>query len=118
MIGILALALASADPSLVALLQSARMTVPDAREITDLRVCPPNRNGDQWVALATPRKAMSYWRARWKDGRLQRLHDLQFGGSDEGLKMVAARAMERRMEACPWVSADQLAGAWAQIDGR
>lgn len=118
MIGVLiaAAALAAPDTALMALLERARLEVPDAREIADLQICPPNRNGDQWVALSRPRQARAYYRAVWRDGRPVRLIDLQISGAAQGLEGLAARTMERRVSACPWVSADQLDAAWAALD--
>lgn len=112
------IAAAAPVPQLAALLERVRVEVPDAREIADLQICEPNRNGDAWVALSRPRQARAYYRAIWRDGRPIRLVDLGISGAGQGLEALAARTMERRVSACARVSADELAAGWAALDHR
>lgn len=114
---IIALLIAASVPAeLTAVLERVRLEVPDAREIADLQICPPNRNGDAWVALSRPRQARAYYRAIWRDGRPVRLVDLGISGAGQGLEGLAARTMERRVSDCARVSADDLAAGWAALD--
>lgn len=116
------------EPALAPLLERIRLTVPDAREIRDLQLCPPrqiSRDGrrfDTFVSLARPREVRQYYIATWRDGRVVKLSlyplttaSLAPGGNI--LDQIAMRAMQRQFENCRWVSAAQLAAGWALLDG-
>lgn len=130
MIALVALsAAAAAQPPLAPLLESIRLSVPDAREISDLQVCPPrrvSRDGRKFitdVALAHPHVSRQYYTASWRDGRVAKLSlypataaDLEPGG--DIWKQIGLRAVQRQMEPCRWIPAAELAAAWAQLDAR
>jgi hypothetical protein len=114
---------ATAAPDLTALLDRVRMTVPDARSLSDLQVCPPTRvssDGSRYtvmVAFARRGQVRRYYGALWRDGRYERLVDTGLTGEATGLLGVAARSVERRFEACRWVPAAEIEAAWAVLDG-
>lgn len=125
---LLLVAAAIAEPALAPLLERIRLTVPDAREVRDLQLCPPrrvSRDGrrfDTFVSLARPREPRQYYIATWRDGRVVELSlypltaaSLAPGGNF--LDQIAMRAMERQFEKCRWVSAAELAAGWALLDG-
>jgi hypothetical protein len=118
MIALLIAAALTAEPPLLAVLERARVEVPDGREIADLQICPLDRRGNALLALSRPREARRYYRVVWHDGRPLKLDDLNLTGTDDGLKGLAVRTLERRFEACRWVSPAELAAAWAQLDAR
>lgn len=124
---ILAALLAAADPGLVPLLERFRLSVPDAREASDLQVCPPRKiDRDGWpvltdVALSRPRAPRQYFVAKWKAGRVVQL--IPYGvdssaGEASGFETIALRATERRFEPCRWISPAELDAAWAEVDAR
>lgn len=121
----LAIVATTPEPPIAPLLQRIRLSVPDAREVRDLQVCPPrrvSRDGrkyDTWVALARPREARAYYLAEWRDGKVAKLvpYPLSLSAAEgDFLAGLALRGMERTFENCRWVSADELAAAWADID--
>ncbi len=124
MITLLALAAIASPAPIAPLLERVRVAVPDAREVRDLQVCAPqqvSRDGRKFttlVALSRPREARRYYRARWVDGRAVAVVDLGLAGDSEGLEGMAARALERHFEACPFVPAADLAAGWAALDAR
>lgn len=121
---LIAAASIAATPPLTALLERVRLAVPDARQISDLRVCDPQqvsrdgRRATVLVSLSRPQTARSYYRAVWRDGRFVHMDDLGLTGADDGLKGLAVRALERRFERCRWVPAEQLARSWAELEPR
>lgn len=125
MIELLLLAASAAlqQPALVPLLDRARVAVPDAREIADLKVCPPqqvSRDGRRFtvlVSLSRPRAPRSYYRAHYQDGRVVAIRDLLVPSGFDGLDGLAARSLERRFETCRFVPAAEVAAAWVSIDG-
>lgn len=124
MIVALALSLATAgNPPLPALLTRLRLSVPDARSITDLQVCPATRvsvdgaSGTTMIAFGRPREPRRYYRAVFKDGVYTAVNNSGIAGGADGLAGLAVSAMEKRMAGCPFVSAAQLHSAWASIDG-
>ncbi|MBY0395966.1 MAG: hypothetical protein K2X91_05765 [Thermoleophilia bacterium] len=124
MIAALALALVSAgNPGLPALLTRLRLSVPDARSITDLQVCPATRvsddgaSGTTMIAFNRPREPRRYYRAVFKDGAYTAVNDSGIEGGADGLAGLASSAMEKRMAGCPFITAAQLHDAWAALDG-
>lgn len=130
MILLLAAAVGAAQPQLLALLERVRLSVPDARQVSDLQLCPPehvSRDGRKFTVLLglnRPQVARRYYLAVWRDGRFVKLDDLSvtgvegwgLGGDSVGLNAIATRAMERDFERrCRWVSADELAAGWAAV---
>lgn len=126
MIGLLlGMAAATAEPPgmLPALLARIRLGVPDAREISDLQVCPPklvSRDGRKFsieLALNRPRAGRRYLMADWKDGAFVRIADDGLNTDNPvGLDGIIARAVERKFEAkCRWVGAAELKAAWEQV---
>jgi hypothetical protein len=130
MIALVALsAMAAAPVPLAPLLESIRLSVPDARQISDVQVCPPrkvSKDGRKFitdVALARPHVTRQYYTASWRDGRIVKLTlypataaDLEPGG--DIWKQIGIRALQRQMEPCRWIPAVELAAAWAQLDAR
>lgn len=114
---LLALAIAAADPTLVEFLSRARISVPDARSISDVQLCPVEPSGRAFVAFSRRGDARAYYALSIRPGRTTRLLDLDLRGNSEGLASLGARAMEKRLTSCRWVPADELAGAWLSIEG-
>lgn len=124
MIAALALALATAgNPGLPALLTRLRLSVPDARSITDLQVCPATRvsddgaSGTTMIAFNRPREPRRYYRAVFKAGAYAEVNDSGIEGGSDGLARLASSAMEKRMADCPFIAPAQLRAAWTSIDG-
>lgn len=120
---IAAAALAGAAPvGLEPLLHRLRLSVPDARAITDLQVCPAQQvSGDgrrfvTLVALSVPQRARRYYRVSWRDGRAVAVLDTGLSGDGQGLMSVGLEALERKFEGCRWVSAEELKAGWAALD--
>lgn len=122
-------AVAAAQAPLGPLLESIRLSVPDARQISDLQVCPPrklSKDGRKFitdVALARPHVTRQYYTASWRDGQVAKLTlypataaDLEPGG--DIWKQIGIRAVQRQMEPCRWIPAAELTAAWAQLDAR
>jgi hypothetical protein len=117
MIALLAAVLASTP--LPPLLDRLRLSVPDARSITDLQVCAPSRVSPDGrealvlVALNRPRVAREFYLAVWQDGRFARLDDM----SRMGVPRLGLRReqLERQFADCPWVPSADLKAAWAEL---
>lgn len=115
------------EPALAPLLERIRLSVPDAREVRDLQVCPPrriSRDGQRFetfVSLARPGESRQYYTAKWRDGRVTELslYPLTAASAAGGnfLDQIAMRGMERQFEKCRWVAATELAAGWAALDG-
>lgn len=127
---LLAASAAVAPPPLPVLLERLRLAVPDARQISDLQVCPPRhvssdgRRFTVLLALNRPNVARRYYDATWRDGQFVKLDDLSntgdpewgLGGDAVGLNAIATQAMERDFERnCRWVGVDELAAAWSAV---
>lgn len=117
-----AIALSGAALNLAPLLDRLRLSVPDARAITDLQVCPPTNVSDDgsrattMVAFNRPREPRRYYRVTWRDGRADSVNDSGVSASNSGLAGLASAAMEKRMQGCAIVSPDALNAAWHQLD--
>ena len=113
------------EPPLTALLDRIRLTLPDARTITDMQVCPPvkvSKDGTRFtvmVAFSRLNTARHFYGARVRDGQYAELIDTQLGAdTPDGLMGLAARATARQFETCRWVSPDELRAAWETLDKR
>jgi hypothetical protein len=128
---IVALAVAAAvpEPPIAPLLEGVRLSVPDARDVRDLQVCPPkrvSRDGRRFVteiSLARPHTPREYYTAQWVDGRVKELSLYPLTAKDAAsggdiLNQIAMRAMERSFEHCRWVSAAELEAGWAFLDAK
>lgn len=131
MVLIIALGVAAAvpEPPITPLLERMRLSVPDARDVRDLQVCPPkrvSRDGRRFlteISLARPHASREYYTAKWVDGRVVELslypltaRDAAQGG--DFLAQIAMRAMERSFEHCRWVPAAEVEAGWASLDGK
>lgn len=117
-----------AEPPLPALLDQIRLSVPDARTIADLQICPPvkvSKDGSKFtvpVAFSRLNAARHYYFAVWRGGAYAQLIDSGAGGDtlgdlkSSGFAILTARDMEKRLKTCRWVSPDELKAAWETLD--